>query len=319
MHLFDVAVSEFSRQIKYLPESVMIFGCGYVGSALGDYLLRHGVRVGALTRNPEKAGRLRAAGLSEVIEADLDSSDWHRQLVGDYRSIVNCVSSAGGGIAGYRKSYLDGQRSILQWAKERSIETFVYTSSTSVYPQDGGVAVDETSLTANLSETGQILLESENLVAGCADAFRRWYVFRLAGIYGPRRHYLLDFLRLGERVIPGSGDHHLNLIYRDDIVSAIFRALSTDHEASSGLYNLADDSAVTKAYLVNRLADRLGIERPAFDPDATTPRLKRRGGQMPDRIVLNSKAKEAFGWRPKYPAFEEAYDFIIKQTADSEL
>lgn len=78
----------------------MIFGCGYVGRALAQRLLQAGVRVGALTRNADKAAELKALGLQEVVVADLDSDAWHDALSGTYGAVVNCVSSAGGGACG---------------------------------------------------------------------------------------------------------------------------------------------------------------------------------------------------------------------------
>ena len=84
--------------VANLPKSVIIFGCGYIGTTLAEVLLAAGVRVGALTRNVEKAARLRELGVHEVIVADLDSEAWHSQFSGAYESVVNCVSSAGGGI-----------------------------------------------------------------------------------------------------------------------------------------------------------------------------------------------------------------------------
>ena len=48
--------------VTNLPKSVIIFGCGYIGSALAEVLLVAGVRVGALTRNLEKAARPAGAG-----------------------------------------------------------------------------------------------------------------------------------------------------------------------------------------------------------------------------------------------------------------
>ena len=298
-------------QIKKLPDSVMIFGCGYVGTALARALQARGVCVGALTRNSGKAEELRSYGLSEVVEAELHNRHWHDQLQGRYSAVVNCVSSAGGGIEGYRKSYLQGQRSILEWAKGMRLDSYLYTSSTSVYPQDGGVCVDENSSTVAAPETGQVLLESECLLEQAAELFQHYYVFRLAGLYGPGRHYLLDQLRTGESVIPGSGDYHLNLIHRDDVVSAIMLALSPDCRAASGVYNLADDNAATKKELVHWLARRLGLNEPRFDPDATSPRVRRRGGRMPDRIIENHKAKEAFSWSPRYKEYREAYDVLL--------
>lgn len=292
-----------------LPESVMIFGCGYVGMSLAERLLQAGVRVGALTRNAEKAKRLQELGLEQVVVADLDSSDWHAE-VGDYQAVVNCVSSAGGGLAGYEKSYIEGQRSILTWAKGRGVQTYLYTSSTSVYPQDGGVQVDESADTADAPATGQVLLRAEGLIAESADEFGRWYVLRLAGIYGPGRHYLLDQLRAGETVIAGVGDYHLNLIHRDDIVRGICAALS-QQVAESGVYNLADNEPTTKEALVNWLAAELGCSAPVFDPELKTARMQRRGGRMPDRIIVNARAKAEFSWEPLYPSFQAGYRAIL--------
>lgn len=294
---------------KALPESLMIFGCGYVGTALAQICLAAGVRVGALTRNPEKAERLRALGVQEVVVADLDSSTWHSQLTGHYAAVVNCVSSAGGGVAGYRKSYLDGQASILKWAQGQSIECYLYTSSTSVYPQDGGVAVDETADTSGAPETGKVIVESEALIAS-AEHLNRWYVLRLAGIYGPGRHYLLDLLKAGAESIPGSGDITLNLIHREDIVAALCVAMCAK-ETPSGIYNVADDAPSTKAAVVQWLAVELGVPEPSFDPGNVSPRLARRGGRMPDRKILNSKAKALLGWSPQYPSFKEGYRELI--------
>ena len=297
--------------VANLPKSVIIFGCGYIGTALAEVLLAAGVRVGALTRNVEKAARLRELGVHEVIVADLDSEAWHRQFSGAYESVVNCVSSAGGGIDGYRKSYLKGQSSILKWTKGRGIQSYLYTSSTSVYPQDGGVRVDETADTTDAPLTGQVLCESERLLADAADSFGAWYVLRLAGIYGPRRHYLLDLLRSGESVIPGVGDYFLNLIHRDDVVTAICTALSCHRSTTSGIYNVSDDQPASKAELAAWLAEQLGQVSPRFDPEHVSPRLQRRGGRMPSRQISSAKLRKTFGWSPHYEDFRVGYRDLL--------
>src|SRR5437868_4846656 len=124
---------------------LVIFGCGYVGSELAREGLVRGLRVCALTRNEAKAIALRSAGV-DVVLADLAADDWHARIEGGPDFAVNCVSSGGAGLAGYRRSYVDGMDSILRWARTRgAVGTLAYTSSTSVYPQDGGGRVDETS------------------------------------------------------------------------------------------------------------------------------------------------------------------------------
>ena len=292
----------------------MIFGCGYVGTALAKALLAAGVQVGAFTRTVETAAHLQALGLGEVIIADLHGSVWHDRLQGSYYAVVNCVSSAGGGPEGYRKSYVEGQRSILQWLEGQStVHTYLYTGSTSVYPQDGGVEVDETVDTSAALPTVQALLEAEQILAAAADRLGAWYVLRLAGIYGPGRHYLLNMLRSGERVIPGVGDYFLNLIHREDIVSAICRALAYIGPPASGIYNLADNAPARKAEIVEWLAEQLGVPMPRFDPDQVSPRLKRRSGHMPSRRVLSGKFRRTFGWTPRYADFRAGYGALLER------
>ena len=173
---------------------LVIFGCGYVGSALAHSATAAGAQVEALTRNPEKAAALRAAGLAKVVVADLASSDWHGQIAPGAEFVVNCVSSAGGP-DGYQRSYVAGLQSILAWAARgpAPVGTVVYTSSTSVYPQGNGAIVDETAPAEGATPNGKIIRESEKLLAQApATACRRWFILRMAGIYGPGRHHLLN-------------------------------------------------------------------------------------------------------------------------------
>jgi nucleoside-diphosphate-sugar epimerase len=296
---------------EQFPTGVIIFGCGYVGSALAEALIARGVRVGALTRNAQKAEQLRAMGVTEVVVAQLESNDWHAELNDRYAAVVNCVSSAGGGIAGYRQSYLEGQASILKWVGSQTVERYIYTSSTSVYPQDGGVWVDESAATDGAPETGQVLLESESLLAE-SSALSAWYVLRLAGIYGPGRHYLLDTLRRGEKTISGAGDYSLNVIHLNDIVSAMLRLLSAEVALQSGIYNLADDAPTTKAEMVAWLSEQLKVDTPCFDPNSVSPRLKRRGGHMPNRRISNKKFKAFADWELKYPDYRAGYANMLE-------
>jgi nucleoside-diphosphate-sugar epimerase len=294
---------------EQLPDSVMIFGCGYVGRALAEYLLGAGVRVGALTRNETKAESLESLGVDEVIVAELDDTAWHAQVKKSYQAVVNCVSSAGGGIDGYRKSYVQGQAAILDWARSRNLRCYIYTSSTSVYPQDGGVTVHESTDSTEAPATGQVLLEAEAMLSGAEGVCQSWYVLRLAGIYGPGRHFLLNQLREGGGEIPGRGDYAMNMIHLDDVVSAIAAALYG--AAPSGIYNITDDAPASKARVLSYLAAQLNMSEPVFNPDKISERLKRRGGRMPHRFVSNAKARNVLDWTPKYPSYREGYGSLL--------
>jgi len=286
---------------------VVVFGCGYVGAEAARQAVARGARVTALTRNDAKAEALRAGGV-EVVVADLASDAWHGRVAGGADWVLNCVSSGGGGIEGYRHSYVAGMGSVVAWAKARGpVGTIVYTGSTSVYPQGEGVVVGETAPTDGSGERPRILLEAENLLRANDGAKARWFVLRLAGIYGPGRHHLLEQVRTGE--VAGRGDYRLNLIYRDDIVAGIWAAFGAEADVANGIFNLADDGAATKAAMAGWLAARLGVPEPRFTGEPASGRR----AVTPDRVIANAKAKAVLAWRPAFPSFREGYEKILSR------
>lgn len=292
-------------------QRLVIFGCGYVGGELARRASAAGARVTALTRNPTRAAELRAGGVMAVV-ADLAADEWHSAIEAAPEAVVNCVSAAAFTPEGYRRSYVDGMRSILQWAARGPgpVGTFVYTSSTGVYPQGGGATVDESSPTDEAGATGRVLVEAEAILrAAPSEHVGRSFVLRLAGIYGPGRHSLLDQMRAGVETIPGRSEHHLNLIHRDDIVAAILACLAAGPGVRGGVFNLSDGQPATRSEVITWLAQRLGRPVPRFDPD--NPGSRRGGAGVPDRIIANAAACRALGWRPRYPSFREGYEALL--------
>jgi nucleoside-diphosphate-sugar epimerase len=291
---------------------LVIFGAGYVGGELARQALARGLRVTALTRNAERAAALAALG-AEAVVADLADEAWHGRIAGGAEFVANCVSAGGGGLDGYRRSYVEGMASILAWARARGAAgTLVYTSSTSVYPQDGGGTVDETAPTGGAGERAQLLLEAEGQLRALEKtvACSRWFILRVAGIYGPGRHHLLEQVRAGE--IAGRGDYHLNLIHRDDIVAAMWAALGAPPAVANEIFNAADDGAALKGEVTAWLAGQLGRPAPRFTGEPAAGRRT----VTPDRIIANTKLKNLLGWRPSYPSFREGYAGIIRMTND---
>jgi nucleoside-diphosphate-sugar epimerase len=289
---------------------LVVFGAGYVGGTVAREAVRLGLRVTTLTRNSGTARALVAEGI-EVVTAELSTDGWHARIPGGADFVLNCVSSGGGGAEAYRRSYVDGMQSVLAWAKSSGgVGTLLYTSSTSVYPQSGGARVDEQASNEGASETAQILLEAENLLrAASAEVAQRWFILRLAGIYGPGRHSLLDHLRVVGTEFRGRGDHRLNLIHRDDIIAAILTAFAAPpKKITNEILNLADDGAATKAEVAGWLAEQLGCRAPSF----TGAPMAGRRDVAPDRVIANDKIKAVLGWRPHYPDFRAGYRAILE-------
>lgn len=202
---------------------LVIFGAGYVGGALARRALAAGWRVTALTRNPETAEALRALGCAVVV-GELSGEEWWNapELAGGAERVAVTVAGGGRGTEGYRVSYVAGLRSVVGWgacvrAAGGVVGHLIYTSSTSVYPQDGGVVVTESDATGGEGELTRALLEAERIVGDWTGSGAT--VLRLAGIYGPGRTHLLEQVRSGE--VAGHAGAHLNLVYRDDIVDAL--------------------------------------------------------------------------------------------------
>ena len=62
-------------------------------------------------------------------------------------------------------------------------------------------------------------------------------MLRVAGIYGPERGFLFQQFVKGEAVLSDGGNRWLNMVHRDDVISAILTAM----ELEPGIYNVADE------------------------------------------------------------------------------
>jgi nucleoside-diphosphate-sugar epimerase len=298
-----------------MKRRMVIFGCGYVGTALARIVLDKGWDLVCLSRNRQRLESIKGLPEDARVAASLETDEWHASVSGDFDYAVNLVSSAGGGLDGYRISYLEGNRSILRWAQGRSIGQFLYTSATSVYPQFDGAWVSESDVPDDLetlSPSGRILKEAESIVLSGADVSRieRVAVLRLAGIYGPGRSLYLNRMREGGLTLPGSGEEYLNLIHRDDVVSAILAVLAAEVE---GIFNVADGEPAKKQEIVAWLAEQLSVEVPTFDPELNAGRSQRRrvGGHLPNRRVAAQSIQKATGWQPRFRSFREGYKALL--------
>lgn len=286
---------------------VMILGCGYVGEAVARGALAAGARVHALTRNPNQANALRELGVESVVVARLDSTAWHAQTDCYYDHVLNCVSAASPDMEGYRQSYVEGMRSVLAWTRTHlmHVGTVIYTSSTGVYPQGDGQCVDESASLEPASERASLLLEAERILREeipCAG----WFVLRLAGIYGPGRHGLLNQLMANETTLAGSGEHTMNLIHRDDAARAILTCM-TAQQGQNSVYNLSDNAPLSKAECVRWCCELLGRSVPDFDSEAARSR------SVPNRRIDSSRIQRELGWTPRFASCREGYRALLQR------
>jgi nucleoside-diphosphate-sugar epimerase len=280
---------------------VLIVGCGYIGVPLGAELVRLGHEVSGLRRNPAAESELKAVGIQPLI-GDVTRPEMLAKLPRDFDWVVNCVA-AGGNAENYRAVYLEGTRNLIAWLAPNPPKKFVYTSSTSVYAQNDGSQVDESSPTEPLAETSKILVETEKvLLAAVAERKFPAVILRVAGIYGPDRgHWFKQFLR-NEATLNGDGARFLNMIHRDDVAGCIIAALQNGQPGE--IYNAADDEPVSQLHFFEWLARKLHKPMPASEPE--NAEVTRRRG-VTNKRVSNRKLKMELGHSFKYPTFREGY------------
>jgi len=268
---------------------VLVAGCGFTGLAAARRFYALGWSVTGLTHSAESAQRMTSEPFA-VAACDINDRAAVRALA-PFDVVVDCVSSGRGGPDAYRSVFLEGARNLLETLHPAR---FIFTSSTSVYAQTGGVTVTEESLATPLRETGQILRATEDLVLANGGI-----VARLAGIYGPGRWVLFEKFIDGRAVIEDGGDRIVNQIHRDDAASALV-FLAAAPGIAPGIYNVADELPVSQREAYAILAEHSGLPLP---PEGQADLARKRG--VTSKRVSNAKLR-ALGWTPEYPSLRAA-------------
>ena len=283
--------------------SVLIAGCGDVGSRLAKQLLAAGWEVHGLRRDVSKLpdGVIGVAG--DLFNEDCPAT-WP---VGAVDYLVYCAAATDHDEAGYRAAYVQGLQNVLSWLDDygQVPERLVFVSSSSVYGQQGGEWVDETSATIAAGYSGRLMLEAEQVALNSGIPAS---ILRLTGIYGPGREWLLTQVRRGYRV-EVEPPLYGNRIHADDAAGLLAFLLEKDRQGLKldDFYIGVDDAPAPLAEVVGWLREYLGVTEWADDAS-----VRRTGSKR----CSNARVK-ALGWRPTYPSYREGYA-ALKVNAESQ-
>ncbi|PYY67777.1 NAD(P)-dependent oxidoreductase [Pseudomonas jessenii] len=278
--------------------TVLIAGCGDVGSRLATQLLAAGWEVHGLRRDVSRLpeGVIGVAG--DLFNKDCPAT-WPIGAV-DY--LVYCAAATDHDEAGYQAAYVQGLEHVLEWLNDygQVPNRLLFVSSSSVYGQQEGEWVDEASPAVAGGYSGRVMLEAEQLALKSGIPAS---VVRLTGIYGPGREWLLTQVRRGYRVAV-EPPLYANRIHADDAAGLMACLLEADRRgvALDDVYIGVDDEPAALADVVGWLRGYLGVTE--WDDEAT---VRRTGSKR----CSNARAK-ALGWTPKYPSFREGYAAILE-------
>ncbi len=275
---------------------VMIFGCGYSGTAIAKAFMADGARVSGTTRSEDKAAALRGQGIDAFV---FDGDVLDEKLSEAMRGATHLVQSIAPRDNGDALIRLAGDRLKEMMPK---LQWIGYLSTVGVYGDHKGNWVTEEMPCTPVSGRSKERLEAEHgwMAIGAAINVPA-AVLRLSGIYGPGRNALCNLERgTARRLI--KKDQVFNRIRVEDIGAAT-RFLAD--RGLGGIYNVTDDLPGPPQDVIVEAARLLGVEPPPEQPFETaelTPMARSFYGE--NKRVSNAKLKAAgfiFAF-PTYPA-----------------
>ncbi|MFJ5954551.1 SDR family oxidoreductase [Paenarthrobacter sp. NPDC092416] len=276
--------------------TVLMVGCGDLGTEAGLRLAAQGHRVIGWRRSPEKL----PAGI-DPVKADLAHE--LPTIPHDVDSVIIAVTPNSSTPEAYRATYVDGLNNVIDTLKRDAVtpRRILFVSSTAVYGDADGGDVDELTPADADSFSGNILREAEELLA------RRFIgtetlttSLRLGGIYGPGRTRLIDQVTTGSALIPDQ-PRFTNRIHRDDAAAAIVHLVTMPGDPDP-VYLGVDTNPAELGDVLRFLANELGCDEPARGHVPAT----RSGSKR-----CSSRKLQATGFEFTYPTFVEGYRAVL--------
>jgi nucleoside-diphosphate-sugar epimerase len=270
----------------------LIAGCGYVGTRLARRLVER-VPVLALVRSEAAEAALAREGIPVVL-ADLDGAATF-PVPDDLAAVAYLAPPAGqGGEDGRFRRFL----AALGGARPGVL---LYLSTTGVYGDTGGAAVDEATPPAPVDERARQRLHAEGQARRwCEARGARCAILRVAAIYGPHR-LPLDRLRRGEPILGAEDSAPGNRIQVDDLVAACLAALE---RPVSGVFNVTDGHPDSMGIFTTRVAALAGLPHPREVTWAEAQGVMSPGllsFLRESRRVLSHRLQEDLGVTPRDP------------------
>jgi nucleoside-diphosphate-sugar epimerase len=280
--------------------SCLIVGCGYLGLRLARGA-RTQRRVSGLVRSAASEAALQSAGIP-ALRVDLDKPcDPVTRLTiaraAHAAAVVYLAPPPDTGVSDPRV------QNFLDCLDEPHLPAvFVYISTTGVYGDAGGAAVDETTPVAPGTDRARRRVAAERAVQSwCAAHGVRCVILRVSGIYGPWR-LPLERLQRREPALRPEDAGPGNRIHVDDLATAVL--LCCDQPAAFGLYNVTDGDHSSSTQYLQATAAAAGLEPPPLVSMAEA-RERIPAGMLSflleSRRVDNRRLRQELGLDLRYP------------------
>lgn len=301
----------------------MIIGLGYVGEALAVDLNSKGWKIQGTTRSLEKAERLRALG----IETWTDTHDPHfQEALHEATHVLISIPPVGElepeENSKKNRDYFKEQPffsplSLCASKKNTSPLLWLgYLSSTAVYGDHEGAWIDEETVPHPNTREGIRRLYIENGLQRYMAPFPV-HIFRLAGIYGPKRN-ILEAILMGKAKRIFKKDVVFSRIHLDDILQVLQTSIAKNSgkraNSSNYIYNVADDEPSSTASIVEYGCELLNHPLlPLLSPEEANLSTMGKSFYQSSKKILNKKIKREMDLHLIFPNYREGLNTLFKK------
>lgn len=285
-----------------MKPSCLFVGFGQIASRVYS-ALEHDVDGWMLKRT---AGAELPVGIRGCFAGDVASEELWEKVPADVSVVLFCVTPNGRSAEAYRQVFYEGmQNCIRHFSCSARPPHILFVSSTSVYSQDQGEELSELSVAEPVSESAQILRETEMLLEHSGLSHT---IVRFSGIYGAQRLWLVNQVLSGQPVLSQS-ERLSNRIHEDDAVGFlvfVMRKVLSGQQVEN-LF-IASDSMPCDLNEVYRFIGRqLGVDLLEIEPGKEPAR--RTGNKR-----LSNKRMLDAGYSLLYPDYEDGYKEMCART-----
>jgi len=288
-----------------MANRLFCFGLGYTAQALAADLQAEGWTVAGTTREPSARRELVARGWDiHLFDSARPMDDPAAALAGTTHLLASVPpDEAGDAVLAHHAADIAALGG-LAWAG--------YLSTTGVYGDRQGGAVDEDSERVPASQRGRRRVAAED---GWLDLWRAHgvpvHIFRLAGIYGPGRN-ALETVRQGRARRIRKPGQVFGRIHLDDIVGALRVSMARPNPGVA--YNLTDDEPAAPDEVIAHACELLGVDPPPLQDfeaikDSLSPMALSFYGE--NKRVSNRRIKDELGWTLKWPTYREGLKGLL--------
>lgn len=275
-------------------------GTGYIGSAALDAIVRGGHRVTALVRDPEKAARLEARGVTTVV-GELGSPQAFTSGIQGCDAAVHAAFE--GSPRGVEKDRAAVETILEALTRTKTSTgappTFIYTSGVWVLGNTTKPADEETPLDPAPHVAWRPAHEEMVLAAGANGI--RTVVVRPGIVYGGARGIVSDLLKdalNGMMRVIGPGKNRWPTVYSRDLGDLYARLLEASD--AHGVFHANDETDERVNDIVEAVAEHL-TQRPDIR-HMPLPEARRKLGTYADALALDQRVRspraKTLGWAP---------------------